>query len=82
MDIETLTEFFGWMTFINLVLLLLVNAVLIFARDFIYSLVNWAYPISKEAYNIFNISHIQLFKALWGMFNLVPFLALLIIGSK
>ena len=70
------------MTLINLALLLILNAFLIMAKDFAYPVVNWAYPMSKEAFNIINLSQVLAFKVLWGVFNLVPFLALLLISAE
>ncbi len=82
MDIGTLTEFFGLMTLINLALLLLITALSIIAKDIIYAAVNWAHPMPREAFNTTNFLIMSLFKTLWGVFNLVPFVALLIIGSN
>ena len=81
MDIETLTEFFGWMTVINFVLLMVVNAMFCLAPGFVYGIVNGFYPMSREQFSMASYLQIQFFKALWAVFNLVPFWALLIMDS-
>jgi len=80
MDIQTLTTFFMWCTIINLGLLILSSLARIFLSDFSYRMNNRFFSISREAFNIAFCSFIGLFKIFVIVFNLVPYIALLIIG--
>ena len=80
MNISTLTTFFMWCTIINGALLIYWSAVLICAPDFIYRLQSKWFPISREAYDIVIYSFLGMFKIFFIVFNLVPWLALLIMS--
>ena len=80
MDIQTLTTFFMWCTIINLGLLISSSLVCIFFGDFSYRMNNRFFSISREAFNVALVSFIGLFKIFFIVFNLVPYIALLIIG--
>ena len=80
MDIQTLTTFFMWCTIINLGLLILTSLVCIFLADFSYRMNNRFFSISRETFDIAFFSFIGLFKIFVIVFNLVPYIALLIIG--
>jgi len=80
MDIETLTTFFKWCTIINLGFLILSSLACIFLGDFSYRMNNRFFSISREAFNIVLCSFIGLFKIFVIVFNLGPYIALLIIG--
>ena len=80
MDIQTLTTFFMWCTIINLGLLILTSIVCIFLADFSYRMNNRFFSISRETFNIGVFSFIALFKIVVIVFNLVPYIALLIIA--
>ena len=80
MDIQTLTTFFMWCTIINLGLLILTSLVCIFLADFSYRMNNRFFSISRETFNIAFFSFIGLFKIFVIVFNIVPYIALLIIG--
>ncbi|MHC4657279.1 MAG: DUF6868 family protein [Planctomycetota bacterium] len=80
MDIQTLTTFFMWCTIINMGLLILTSLVCIFLADFSYRMNNRFFSISRETFNIAFFSFIGLFKIFVIVFNLVPYIALLIIG--
>ena len=80
MDIQTLTTFFMWCTIINMGLLILTSLVCIFLADFSYRMNNRFFSISREAFNVVLVCFIGLFKIFVIVFNLVPYIALLIIG--
>ena len=80
MDIQTLQTFFMWCTIINAALLVLTGMILAFAGDWVYRISSKWYPISREASNVAIYSFMGLFKIFFLMFNLVPYVALLIIG--
>ena len=80
MDIPTLTSFFMWCTIINGGLLIYWSVIIICAPDFIYRIQSKWFPISREAFDIVIYSFLGLFKILFILFNLAPWLALLIIS--
>ncbi|MBW8034619.1 MAG: hypothetical protein FVQ79_02870 [Planctomycetes bacterium] len=80
MDIQTLTTFFMWCTILNLGLLILTSVMCIFFADFSYRMNHRFFSISREAFNVVIISFIGLFKIFVIVFNIVPYIALLIIA--
>ncbi len=80
MDIQTLTTCFMWCTIINGVLFLLATTLFILTPDFVYRTQKKWFPIPRDTYNVVIYSFLGLFKILFLVFNLVPYIALLIIG--
>ncbi len=80
MDIQTLTTFFMWCTIINGSLILWTAVWSMLAPDLIYRMQNKWFPIPRETFNVVIYSYIGLFKILFLVFNVVPYVALLIIG--
>jgi len=80
MDIQTLERFFMWCTIMNAALLVLSGMIFAFAGDWVYRVQSKWYPISRDAFNVVIYSFIGVFKIFFLMFNLVPYVALLIVG--
>jgi hypothetical protein len=80
MNIQTLTTFFMWCTILNVALLLLSSLVCIFFADFSYRMNNKFFSISRQEFNVILVSFIALFKIFVIVFNLAPYVALLIVG--
>jgi len=80
MDIPTLTSFFMWCSIINGILLSFWVIICLLAPDLVYRVQSKWFPISRESYTIIIYSFLGLFKIFFLMFNLVPYLALVIIG--
>jgi len=80
MDIQTLTTFFMWCTILNLGVLILSSIMLVFFGDFSYRMNNRFFSISREAFNVVSVCFVGLFKIFVIVFNIVPYIALLIIG--
>jgi hypothetical protein len=80
MDIEDVRDFFMWCTIINAVLLVVTALLCTFAGGWIYSVHGKWYPMSREAFNVVIYSFVGLYKILFIVFNLVPYLALVIAG--
>jgi len=80
MDIQTFTSFFMWCTIINTGFLLFLALVYLLAPDLTYHLQSKFIPISRETFQIVFYAFIGLFKVLVLVFNVVPWIALLIIG--
>ncbi len=79
MDITTVRAFFMWCTIINVGVLGLTCLVCAFLSDFSYRMNNRMFSISRETFNVAFLSFIGLFKILVIVFNIVPYIALLII---
>lgn len=80
MDIQTLTRFFMWCTIINGALLVLGITMCILAPELVYRMKGKWFPIPRETFNVVFYSFLGSFKIVFLIFNLVPYVALLIIG--
>jgi len=80
MDIQALTRFFMWCTIINAGLLVFSFIMLLLAQDFVYSMHSKWFNIPRQTFNVAIYSFLGFFKIIFILFNLVPYLALLIIG--
>ena len=80
MDIQTLTSFFMWCTIINGGLLLLWIMVYLVAPDLVYRTQSRWFSTPRETFNVVFYSFLGLFKVFFLMFNVVPYVALLIVG--
>jgi len=79
MDIQVLTTFFMWCTIMNGTLLVLWTIILILAPDLLYRTQSKWFPISRETFNVVIYSFLGLFKIVFLIFNVVPYVALLIV---
>jgi hypothetical protein len=82
MDIRTLREFFKWCTVINVALFILSAIMIMTATDFIYDVHGQLFHIPREAFDVVLYSFLGFYKIVILVFNLVPFVALLIVGRK
>ena len=80
MNIQTLTTFFMWCTIINGGLLAFRTILLILAPNFVYRTQRIWFPIPRETFNLVMYAFLGLYKIVFLVFNLVPYVALLIIG--
>ncbi len=80
MDIQILTAFFMWCTIINGSLLVLWTIMLILAPDLAYRMQSKWFPMPRETFNIVIYSFLGLFKIVFLVFNVVPYVALLIVA--
>ena len=80
MDIPTLTAFFMWCSIINGGFIIFVAAMCMGAPDFMYRTQTRWFPITRETFNVAIYAFLGLFKIFFLVFNIVPYLALLIIG--
>jgi len=80
MDIQTLTLFFMWCTIINSGVLIFLTLVLMVAPNLTYRLQSKFIPITQETFYIVFYSFMGFFKVVVLVFNVVPWIALLIIG--
>jgi len=80
MDIQILTSFFMWCTIINTGFLIFLALIYLLVPNLAYRLQSRFIPISRETFDIVFYSFIGFFKAVVLVFNVVPWMALLIIG--
>lgn len=80
MDITTLKDFFLWCTIINGAMLIFSSLMLMCAKDWIYSMHSKLFSIPREAFNIIIYSFLGVYKIFVISLNLVPFIALAIVG--
>ena len=79
MDIHTLTRFFMWCTIINGGFFVYTAAMCMLAPNLVYRLQSKFFPMPRETFNVVIYSFLGLFKIIFLVFNVVPYLALLII---
>ena len=80
MDIQTLTAFFMWCTIINGSILILWSVFCVFTPDLVYRIQSKWFPIPRETFDVIIYSFLGLFKIFFLVFNVAPYLALLIVG--
>lgn len=80
MDLYDLRCFFMWCTIINAVLLCISFVLCATVGNWIYRYHSRWFPMSREAFNTTIYSLLGIFKSLLILFNLVPYLALLIMA--
>jgi hypothetical protein len=80
MDVPTLTAFFMWCTVVNGALLVFWTTMCILAPDLVYRTQSKWFSISRETFNVVIYSFLGLFKIVFLVFNVVPYVALVIVG--
>ena len=79
MSIPTVTTFFMWCTIINAGILIGSTIFFVFATDFIYRKHTKWFPMPRESFNVVVYSNLVMFEIVFVVFNLVPFVALVIV---
>jgi hypothetical protein len=80
MDIQLMTKFFMGCTIVNVSLLILSFLLWMFAADFIYKLHGRWFPMPRETFNMVFYCFLGFYKIIVYVFNIVPWVVLLIIG--
>jgi len=80
MDIHSIQRFFMWCIIINGAWFFFAATVCIFAAEWVFRMQSKWFPISRNAYNVVIYSFFALFKIVFIVFNVVPYVALLIVG--
>ena len=80
MDIHTVRAFLMWCTIINGALLIVSFLICACAGDWVHRMHSRWFPISREAFNVAIYSFIGVYKMFVLGFNLVPYVALVIVG--
>jgi hypothetical protein len=80
MTLEIARSFFLWCSIINYVLLLIWALPVMYWRDGVYRLWGRWFRLSLEQFDMINIAGITLYKMGVFLFNVVPCIALYIVG--
>ncbi len=80
MNMETIRTFFGWCTVINGSLFLLSFILSSLAGDWVYRLHGKLFPMSRATFSLTMYCFVVGMKALIVIFNLAPYLALVIMS--
>ncbi len=80
MDIQTLRAFFMWCTIINGGLLILSFLTCTYAKNWVYRMHGKWFPMPREAFDVVIYCFIGVMKIFVLMLNLVPYIALVILG--
>ncbi len=80
MDLQTLKQFFLWTTILNGGMLLFSSFVCMCWMDFAYKMNHRYFGISRDSFNTMAFSFIAFYKVVVLTFNVVPYLALLIVA--
>ncbi len=80
MDITTVRSFFMWCTLINGALLLSSFVILASAGDWVYRMHSRWFAMPRETFDTVIYCFMGFFKILYFLFNLVPYIALVIVG--
>ncbi|MDF1592821.1 MAG: hypothetical protein P1P89_15000 [Desulfobacterales bacterium] len=80
MTLITIRSMLAWCSVINMGLLIWWFLIFFFAHDWVYRFHSKWYQIPRDRFDAIHYAGIAFFKILILMFNLVPYLALRIIG--
>jgi len=81
MDLNLITDFFMWLSIVNVSFIILFYALLYFAFDFVYMPFKKIYMGSKEDFNKSLIQMFLQYRMLTGFFAIFPYITLLIINN-
>jgi hypothetical protein len=80
MNIQTLTAFFMWCTIINGALFTFWAVMCLLTPNLVYRTQSKCFDISREQFNVIIYSFLGIFKIVYLVFNVVPYVALLMVG--
>ena len=80
MNIDALQRVFMWCTIINGAWFVLAAIICIFAGDWVFRMQSKWFPVSRDVFNVVIYSFFALFKIVFIVFNVVPYVALLIVA--
>ncbi len=81
MTVAMIRELLGWCCVINIGLLLWWFLIILFAHNWIYRIHGKWFKMSKETFDAIHYAGIAFFKIAIFVFNIVPYIALRIIGQ-
>ena len=80
MEFGAIRAFFMWCTIINGGLLVLSSLILAGAGNWVYQIHSKCFSMTRETFNVAIYCFLGFFKIVVGVFNLVPYIARVIIG--
>ena len=81
MDINTLTTFFQWLTLFNGGILIFWTCIIIFIPGLVYRIQSHWFSISRQEFDRMMFLLLGVFKIVFFVFCLAPWLALLMLGN-
>ncbi len=81
MSVEMLREFLGWCAVINYGILLVWSLVFMFAHDWMHRFHGHWFRLSVEQFDTLHYAAMAMYKIGIFLFNLVPYVALLIVSQ-
>ena len=78
MTIEQITDLFKWMTLINIGLLILSSVLIMILKNTIFKMHGKLFEIEKDKLAVVIYSYLGMFKLLIIVFNIVPYISLLL----
>jgi hypothetical protein len=82
MDIQKLTRFFMWCSIINGAILILSVIGIVLGPDFGLSLQSKQFHIPRETLNLALYLFLGVFKIVWLVFNVTPYVTLRVVGKN
>ena len=79
MNLDQLTEFFKWMTIINIVLLVLSSVTTMILKNVMCKKHGKLFGIKEESVALVAYGYLGMYKVLVLVFNIVPYISLLLI---
>ncbi len=79
-DIDTLTEFFGWCSIINIAMLCIATLMLTLMRDFVSGIHSKMTGLGQSELSVAYFQYLANYKIAILLLNLVPYIALKIIN--
>ena len=79
MNIQTLQTFFMWCTVINGAVLVIWTTIFAFAPEWVHCVQSRRFPIPRDTFNILMYAFLGMFKMLFLLFSVVPFVSLVLI---
>ncbi len=77
---DWLTALFGWMSLINMAVYALAAGLFMFARDWIMGVQTRVMDMPRDVWERVYVEYLGRYKLLITVFNVVPWIALLIVG--
>ena len=82
MSVEMLTRWLMWCTIVDAGLLACSALILVCAGGWVYRVQSKWFPMPRETFNVVIYCFIGIFKIIFIVFNVVPWVALLIAGHR
>lgn len=82
MEFKKVKQFFMWCSILNGALLTFTILICILAPNLVYSTQSLLFSVSRESIELVIYSYLGLYKLLFLVFNLVPYLALVLLEKR